>query len=168
MSNSILGLFDHVDVLIEAAGRVKKSGCEVTIISPIPLGHEIEHAFGGKKSLVRYFTGIGAVTGLFFGAFFALGTAALYILPRGGRPIFSATPTLLIAYETTILFGVLMTFTGFVFLSWWLSFRNKGFHPNIAVDNFGLLVSGIREDLFNEVERILKEHEAHEIHKVKE
>ncbi|MBI5345051.1 MAG: DUF3341 domain-containing protein [Deltaproteobacteria bacterium] len=169
MSNSILGLFEHVDVLLKAAGRVKRSGCDVTIISPIPLGHEIEHAFGQKKkNLVRYFTGFGAAAGFFSGAAFALATAALYVLPRGGRPVFSAVPTLLVAFETTILFGVLMTLIGFVFLSWRVSFRNKGFHPNIAVDKFGLLVSGIREDLWSEVERILREHGAHEIQNIKD
>ncbi|MBI5809818.1 MAG: DUF3341 domain-containing protein [Deltaproteobacteria bacterium] len=168
MSNSVLGLFEHVDVLLKAADRVKKSGCDVTIISPIPLGHEIEHAFGQKKNLVKYFTGFGAATGFFSGAAFALVTAALYVLPRGGRPIFSAVPTLLIAFETTILFGVLMTLAGFVFLSWWVSFRNKGFHPNIAVDKFGLLVSGIREELWSEVEGILREHGAHEIQNIKD
>lgn len=168
MSNSILGLFDHVDVLIEAAGRVKKSGYEATVISPIPLVHELEHAFGPKKNVVRYFTGLGAVTGLFFGICFAFVTAFLYILPRGGKPVFHVTPTLLIAYETTILFGVLMTLIGFIFLSWWFSFRKKGFHPEIAVDKFGLLVSGIREDRWSEVEGILREHGAHDIQKVKE
>jgi len=170
VSNYILGLFEHVDVLIEAAGNVKKSGCEITILSPIQLSHDLEQAFGHKKNLVKYFTGFGAIAGLLFGTAFALGTAFLYALPRGGKPIFPFTPTLLIAFETTILFGVLMTLTGFMFFLWWFLFRKKGFHQNIniAVDAFGLLVSEIREDKLNEVKSILKEHGAYDIQQIKE
>lgn len=168
MGNSLLGLFRHVDVLVECADRCKKAGYGVQVISPIPLGHELEHAFGPRTNQVRYFTGFGAFCGFFFGWIVAFGTAFLYILPRNGRPILPITPTLLISYETTILFGVLGTFFGFFVLSRLPSFSPKPFHPRIAVDAFGLLVDGVREDKLDEVEKILQEYGAEEVKRVEE
>lgn len=167
MSNSILGLFEHADILIKTAGSVRKLGYEVSIISPIPLDYDIKRIFGPKKNIVEYFTELGAVTGLFFGAAFALGTAFLYALPRGGRPIFPVTPTLLIAFETTILLSVLMTFIGFLIFLRRFAFKGMCFHPDITADKFCLLVSGVRGDKLNEIETILKGHGAYDIHQIK-
>lgn len=165
-TNSVLAVFDHVDTLIEAAHRCKASGWGFQIISPIPLGHEIEHEFGPRKNWLRWFTGFGAINGFIFGWVVAFGLSALYILPRGGKPILAATPTLLVAYETTILFGVLWTLFGFFVLCRMPVISKKPFHPRIAVDGFGLLVEGVREDNIPLVEKILKEHGAGEIERI--
>ena len=167
MNNSMLGLFEHADILIKTAGSVKKLGYEVTIISPIPLDYDIKRIFGPKKDIVEYFTGLGAVTGLFFGTVFALGTAFLYALPRGGRPIFPVTPTLLIAFETTILLSVLMTFIGFLIFLRWFAFKGMCFHPDVTAEKFCLLVNSISGDKLNEIETILKGHGAYDIHQIK-
>ncbi|MBI5562458.1 MAG: DUF3341 domain-containing protein [Deltaproteobacteria bacterium] len=160
---TVMGLFEYVDAMLEAADRVKKLGYEVTILSSVPLNHEIEHALGERKNHVKWFTGFGAVNGFFFGTVFAFGTAMLYVLPRSGRPILTITPTLLISYETTILFGVLWTLLGFFVLCRLPSFRKRPFHPNIAEDQFGLLVEEIGRNKSDEIEKIMKEHGACEV-----
>lgn len=166
--SAVLGQFTHVDNLLRAAGRMKQSGFGITVFSPIPLVHEMEEAFGEERDYLRYFTFFGAVIGFLFGTIMSLGTAALYVLPRGGRPIFAMTPTLLISYETTILLGVGMTLMGFFFLARIPCFRNKVDEPACAADSFGLLVKGVGADEIERVNSILRENGASEVKNVED
>lgn len=166
MNKAVMGLFTYVDVLLEAAKRLKDSGYTISIFSPIPLGHEIEPVLGERPNYIRYFTFIGGCFGFIFGLALTLGTAAMYILPRGGRPIFPATPTLLITYESTILIGVFFTLLGFAVIARLPDYRKKIYDPEVAVDSFGLLVDDIREDKFDEVEKILQEFGADEVKRI--
>lgn len=164
MHNSLFGKFKYVDSLLEAARNLKLAGYSFKTFSPIPLVHELEEEFGPThKRFLRYFTLYGGVTGFMTGTLITLVTAALYVLPRGGRPLFSITPTLIISYETTILFGVGMTLLGFVILAGLPSFNNRVDDPDIGSDTFGLLIEGIREDRFEDVRSILMEHGASEV-----
>ncbi|MBI5048467.1 MAG: DUF3341 domain-containing protein [Deltaproteobacteria bacterium] len=168
MGKAVLGLFTYVDDMLAAADKLKKSGFgDVTIFSPIPLGHEIEHVLGERKNYVRYFTFFGGVTGFFFGTLLALGTAALYILPRGGRAIFAVTPTLIISYETTILIGVFFTMLGFMLFSKLPSYKKKIYDPEVSIDSFGLLLY-VSEAEINDVTKTLKESGANEVKTVEE
>lgn len=167
MKGSVLGQFLFVDVLLEAAKKLKASGYEITIFSPIPLGHEIEHTIGGRKNHIRFFTFFGAIMGCCLGALLALGTAALYVLPRGGRSIFPVTPTVILSYEMTILCGVLMTFIGFLLFVKLPYFGNKRiYNTNMSVDSFGLLVETNQDAKLNEIEKILKDSGATEVKRV--
>jgi len=163
MHNALFGKFEYLDSLIEAARKLSVSGYSFKTFSPIPIVHELADEFGPRKRYLRYFTLYGGVSGFIGGIVIVLGTAALYVLPRGGRPIFSITPSLLIAYETTILSGVLMTLFGFMVLAGLPSFSKKIDEPEISSDTFGLLIEGIREDRFDEVRNILLEHGAYEV-----
>lgn len=159
-----LGLFPYVDTLLNAATRFKGSGYKITIFSPIPIGHEIEHEMGPRKNPIKYLTFFGGVAGFWFGVLLAFGTSALYVLPRGGRPLFFITPTLLISYEAAILFGVFMSLLGFLVFAKLPSFKKDYYDPEVAVDSFGLLVES--EDDFYEIEKILLDHGAFEVRKV--
>ncbi len=155
--------------MMEAADRLQKTGYGVTLFSPVPLGHEPEyHNIAQRHNYIRYFTLFGGVTGFIFGVVLTLGTAAMYVLPRGGKPIFAATPTLLLAYEMSILVGVIMTLLGFFVIAR-LPNLGKGrlYEPIVNVDGFGLLVEGIREDMYEEVEEILREFGAEEVKEIK-
>lgn len=169
---SVLGLFEYADRLLSASSRLRATGRNVTIISPVPLVHEIEHVEGEKKSPLRFFTLFGGISGFLFGTTLALGTSALYVLPRGGRPIFSITPTLLISYETTILLGVIMTLVGFFVIAGLPYFKGLPHYrgdiqcPEAAIDAFGLIIDDVPEDAFKEIEWILKECGAFNVEKV--
>jgi len=155
--------------MMEAADRLQKGGYVVTLFSPVPLGHEPEYKpLRQRHNYVRYFTLFGGICGFFSGILLTLGTAALYVLPRGGKPIFPATPTLLLSYETSILAGVIMTLIGFFIIAKLPYFGNKRLYdPVVNVDGFGLLVDGIREDMYGEVEEILREFGAYEVKELK-
>lgn len=164
---SALGLFDYVDDLANAAERMKGAGYHITVFSPVPLGHELEHVLGKKNNPIKYVTFLGGVSGIFFGMVLTLGTIAMYPLTRGGRPLWALPPPLLISYETTILLGVLFTLAGFVLFAG-LPTSKEHLHPDIQVDSFGLLVQGIRKGGFDEIEKTLTEFGAKEVKQVEE
>ncbi|MBE9503737.1 MAG: DUF3341 domain-containing protein [Proteobacteria bacterium] len=166
MDNSILGKFQYVDDLLAAAETCKQSGYAISIISPVPLVHEIEHTFGEGKNPIKYFTGVGAVTGLLFGILFTIITSLLYVLPRAGRPIIAIPPTLLISYETTILFGVLFTLLGFIVLALVPYFKESEYDVEIAIDAFGLRVHGVGEDKFSDIEKVMRENGSSDVKRI--
>lgn len=166
MSDAVLGLYKHVDLLADAAEDLVSAGHEVEVISPIPVDHEIDHILPKKKNPIRYFTLFGGLFGLIFGTLFVLLTTALYPLPRGGRPLFPFTPTFIVSYEFTILFGVLMTFCGFlIMISLKRSKRDLDL-PELSTDCFGLLVDNLGGHAVADVEKVLKECGATEVRRL--
>lgn len=166
MTNSLLALFPYVTPMLDAAQRLKNSGYDATVFSPIPLVHEMDDVIGPEKDYVRFFTFVGGVTGLLFGIVVVLGTAALYVLPRGGRPVFPVPPTLIISYETTILIGVCMTLLGFLVISKLPSFKDQVDDPRVSADEFGLLIDNVGINEVDKVEKILMEYGAKEVKRV--
>ena len=166
--SAVLGQFPHADDLLKAAERMKQSGFGITVFSPIPLVHEMEEVFGEERDYLRFFTLFGGLAGFMLGIILSLGTAVLYVLPRGGRPILTAPPTLLISYETTILLGVGMTLIGFFILARIPCFRHKVDEPACAADSFGLLVKEVGADEIERVNSILRESGASEVKNVED
>src|SRR5690606_4292140 len=66
----VLGIYSHMDTLIEAIHHFKKTGRkDLKVFSPAPF-HQIDHALDEKVSPVRRFTLIGGLTGCTFGYLF--------------------------------------------------------------------------------------------------
>ncbi len=144
MSNSVpgvLGVFSHMDTLIDAIHHFKKSGMEkkIKVYSPAPL-HQIEHALDEKVSPVRLFTLFGGLLGCTTGYLFTSWTSLDWILPTSGKPIVSPVAFTVIAFELTILFGSIFTLLG-------ISLNSKLFRPRPTLyddrfteDKFGIFV----------------------------
>ena len=81
--------------------------------------HEAEHILHEPQSNVRFFTAVGAVSGTIFGYWFTIFTTLDWPSPMitGGKPWVSIPAYTVIAYEMTILFGVLLTFLGFLYFT---------------------------------------------------
>jgi len=110
--------FDTKEEFLVKLEELVKSGVpkdNIETYTPYPV-HETEHLVDDKPSPVRFFTAIGAVTGLFTGFAFTLYTVFDWPSPMitGGKPLASIPAFMVIAYELTILFGVLATFVGFL------------------------------------------------------
>lgn len=163
MKVPVLGLYKYCDEMLNAAEKIQNAGHKFETITPVPIVHELEAKFGERKDVIRFVTFTGAVTGFFVGIIVALGTAAMYPLPRGGRSIFPFTPTMLVSYELTILFGVLSTVAAFLVLTKLPSFKKKYYDEAVNIESFGLLVEVDSEATASEVENIMKEFDVEEV-----
>lgn len=163
MANRLIALFKYEDDLLAAAGRLKESGFDdVTVMSPIHL-HGAEKVLGMGKSAVRRFSLIGALLGALGGFAMAAGTALVFILPTGGRPLVPLPPYLVITYEMTILFGVLATLLGFHIVSGLPAWEDEPYDMSTNVDRFSVVVGcGAGQDPAA-AESIMKEAGADEI-----
>jgi len=162
----VMGLFEYVNDLRNAASKLKARGHDdITIFSPIPINHEIDEVIGEGHNYLKYFTFFGGLGGFVLGTIVALGTAALYVLPRGGRAIFPVTPTLIVSYEAAILCGVFATVIGFLAMTRLPSYRKKIYDEKVNIDRFGLQVSADSGSV-ETIEGLLKDFGADEVKRV--
>lgn len=163
MAAELLGLFSHSDQALKAAGGLRDTGFqEISLMSPTPL-HGVEQVLGRKTSAIKRFTFFGMLTGLLAGFLLAAGTAILYLLPTGGRPIIPIPPYLVISYEVGILFGVLATLFGFLVSARLPAVRERHYTPETHIDRFGILVTCSSERDAERARRIILAAGAEEV-----
>lgn len=139
----LFALFKELDEVVAAvdalkAAQVKSRDIEVLSSIPYPPA-----ALGLPETRTQnqawLSTGMGAV-GTLFGFLLAGGTALLYQLPTGGKPILSWPTMLVIMYETTMLFAIWTAFFGALILfKGWRS-KREPYDPRIATGAIGLVV----------------------------
>ena len=163
MEKNMMALFHYEDDFIAAATKLKESGFDrMFCMSPIAI-HEVQKVAGLGKSPVRRFSLIGAILGGLSG--FALATicALVFILPTGGRAIIAVPPFLVIAYEMTILFGVLATLLGFHIVSGLPAWHDKPYRVETNIDRFSLVLGFGPDDDPSLAEEIMRAAGAEEI-----
>lgn len=143
ITETVVGVFAHVDTTVRALEDLKSKGYhDVEVYSPAPL-HEIEDVLERDRpvSPVRLFTLLGGLTGAASGFFLTIWSALKWGLVTGGKPIASIPPFVVIAFELTILFGGVATLIGLVTLSRLPRFRRSpAFDPRFTNDRFGVAV----------------------------
>ena len=141
MAKHVVALFDDPGSALDAAQRLKHAGLgSPELLSPIPI-EGADEVLGPKKSVIRRFTLFGGIAGLLTGFGLAAGTAVLYLHPTGGRPIITIPPFLIIAYELTILFGILATVIGFLISARFPALRERVYVPEAGVDKFAVTLA---------------------------
>ena len=160
---NVMGVFEYEDEFLAAARQLRDSGYDdLTLMTPIPV-HAAEEIQGLGKSNVRRFTLFGTILGAFSGFGLAVGTALVFILPTGGRPIITIPPYLIITYEMTILFGILFTLMGFHFVSGLPAWHDKVYRTESNVDRFTLVVTLNAGANPEEAESIIRDSGAEEV-----
>lgn len=86
------------------------------VITPVPVP-QTETILKMKYSPLRFFTLVGALTGLASGFGLTIFTVMDWPLITGGKPLISLPPFLIIAFALTILLGSLASFAGFLILA---------------------------------------------------
>jgi Protein of unknown function (DUF3341) len=163
MATSAIALFGDSRAALVAAGKLKSAGFAApAVISPIPL-EDVEEVLGEKRSVIKRFTFVGAILGGAAGFTLAAGTAVLYLHPTGGRPIIPFPPFLVIAYEMTILFGILATVIGFLISARLPAIRERSYAPEAAVDRFAVTVTCENGERLERAVEILHEGGAEEV-----
>ena len=164
MAESLIALYEYEEDFLDAAGKLKAMDVPLSVMTPIPM-HDVEKVLGIGKSKVRFFSLTGAILGGLTGMALAIGTALVFLLPTGGRPIIPIPPYLVIMYEMTILFGVLATLLGFHVVSGLPAWKEAPYTPEANIDRFVVSVPTDGADI-GKVESVMREAGAGEIKRV--
>ena len=136
----VLGVFSHMDTLIEGIQHFKKRGKnDLKVYSPAPL-HQIEEVLDEAVSPVRRFTLVGALTGCAFGYIFASLSSLDWVLPTSGKPIVAPIAFTVIAFELTVLFGSIFTLFGIILNAKLFRKRKYIYDDRFTSDKFGIFV----------------------------
>lgn len=142
-TESVLGVFAHVDSTVRALEELKAKGYhDFTVYMPVPV-HQIEDVLERDRpvSKVRLFTLIGGLTGTMSGFFLTIWSSLVWGLTLGGKPAASIPPYVVIAFELTILFGGIATLIGMIVLGRLPRFRpSPTYDPRFTNDRFGVAV----------------------------
>ena len=159
---AVVGSFAYEEDFLAAAKSLKASGFDnLSLLSPLPM-EEAQEVLELGKSPVRRFSLAGALIGAISGFAMAAGTALVFILPTGGRPVITFPPNLVITYEMTILLGVLFTLLGFHVVSGLPAWRDKPYLPSANIDRFVVVVEGAKGNE-SRAEEIMRQAGADEI-----
>jgi|TARA_Y100000310_G_C20693991_1_gene824198 molybdopterin-containing oxidoreductase family membrane subunit len=163
MSTNIMALFEYEDDVITAARELRQSGFEeLSLMSPIPI-HEADSALDLGKSTVRRFSLAGAIIGAISGFGIATFSALTFILPTAGRAIITVPPFLIIAYEMTILFGVLATLIGFFIVARLPAWNDAAYRVESNIDGFSLAVTVMADGDREAAEKIFRDAGAKDV-----
>ena len=160
---TLLGVFDRPDHVAAAARQLRGRGYDdLETYSPAPFA-EVDDAVIEKPSRVRLFTLIGGLTGVVTGYALTLWMANNWPIIVGGKPYSSVTPYTIIAFELTILFGVLMTVLGVFVFGKLPKFKlDSAYHARFSAEEFGLAVHCKDRDV-TEIDGLLRAHHATEV-----
>lgn len=119
--------FKEKHKFMEKLDGLLKSGFspnKMRIMLPHP-DHDVEHLMEKyvPKSKMKYVALVGALLGCSFGFGMTIFMSMDWALITGGKPIISLPAFVIIAFELTILFGALVSFTGFIILARLPDFR---------------------------------------------
>ncbi len=139
----VVGSFPHLDVLIETAKKAKDKGLTVEdVFSPVPI-KDVEQMLSPKASPVRFVTLSGALFGVTGGFALAIGTAMIWNIIVGGKPVTNHVPFVVVGFEALVLFGALATMLGILVFSRlpYTKFPGPAYRPSFSRDEFGLWLS---------------------------
>jgi hypothetical protein len=140
----MLGIFDNVDGMMQALEQARARRVEIIdVYTPVP-DHKVVEFVSPKKSPVRYVSFSGGLTGLASGMALAIGTALVWNLIVGGKPVTSIIPFLVVGFELTILFGGLATLAALLLFGGmpYRKFPAAGYRPEFSDDRFGVWLGG--------------------------
>lgn len=160
----VLALFKHLDTVCAAIERVRERGdfAGHEVLSPTSY-HEIEHACGFSPSPVRFFTLVGALTGMCTGFSLCLGLDYDWPIVVGGKTpgIYSLPAYVVIGFECTILFGAIATILGMLVMGRIPNPKRRVLDGRTTDDLFGIFVPGVGLD--SPQAQLLKECGAQEV-----
>ena len=157
---TILGLFEDIPHAAAALNRLHTDGKRETedlmVMSSVPFPEGVLEA---DRSNIRLpiITLVFAIIGIAAGILLAGGSASLYILRTGGKPVESGPPIGIIAYEAMMLFALSAAFVTALFEMRLPSWRAKVYDPRISEGLIGIAAHCGTEDEVREAEAFCRE-----------
>ena len=161
---SILGLYEDPEDGARAMDGLHSAGLDpndfdVLTGTPYPEGAFGEHV--PQHRLFR-FPLFGAMIGFTLAILYTAGTQLAWPIVTGGKPILAIPAMVIITYELTMLFAVIMTVVGIIFESRLPNFSPGAYDTRITEGLIGVVVAA-EEGREDEVEDILRNAGAMEI-----
>ena len=162
--HSVLGLYHEATSTADTIDRLRELGVPddaITVMSGVPYTPEMLGRRPIYERLVPYAL-LGALGGLLAALFLTVVTPYLYPIEVGGQPLIPGPPTIIIAFEFTMLGALLATFGGFLAEIAFPAVGRLGYDPRISEGHIGVLAV-VDDDLVEGVEAILRETGAHHL-----
>ena len=157
---TILGLFEDIPHAAAALNRLQAEGKRETedlmVLSSVPFPEGVLEADRSKIRL-PLITLIFALIGIGAGLALAGGSAALYVLRTGGKPIESGPPIGIISYEMMMLFALGSAFIAALFEMRLPSWRAKVYDPRISEGLIGIAAHCGTEEEVQQAEAFCRE-----------
>lgn len=145
----MIAIFQYLDTFCEAIEKVRGRDdfADHECFSPTSY-HEIEHASGFGASPVRYFTLVGALTGMVGGFALCLILDWDWPLIVGGKTagIYSLPAYVVIGFECTILLGAIGTIVGMLWMGRIPNPKRKVLDIRTSDDRFAIFVPNVGAD----------------------
>jgi hypothetical protein len=157
---TVLGLFEEIDGAAGALNRLRGEGGaaseDLMVLSSVPFPEGVLEA---DRSPIRLplITIIFALVGIVAGIALAGGSAELYLIRVGGKPISPAPPIAIIAYETMMLFALSAAFITALFEMRLPSWRAKVYDSRISEGLIGIAAHCVDEEEAARAERFCRE-----------
>ena len=153
-----LGTFEDVEAAIRAVDSLIKAGFSEEAITsltsvPYPDGVIVKTR---QRTWFRWVSLAGGIMGACAGFLLAAGTAYLYPVQTGDKPIITAYPTGIITYELTMLFAILGVIMGMFMEMKLPPWRERVYDPAIGEGAIGISVS-TTGDQVNRAEKIMQD-----------
>lgn len=154
----LLGVFDSVERAADAVERLLQSGCpeeSVTSVTsvPYPPGVLVRTQ---RRAWLHWLAVGGGLGGALAGFALAAGTAWLYPLRTGDKPIVAFFPAGIITYECMMLCALIGTMAGMLLEMGLPEFRRRASDPAIADGLIGIAVTVTDEMRRREAEEALR------------
>jgi molybdopterin-containing oxidoreductase family membrane subunit len=163
-ATSVLAVFGEAERLVRAARTLCEQGFRrIEVFTPVKI-EQIHRILGHRKSPVRFWTLIGALSGLIGGFALAIGASLVNSLIVGGKHPVALIPFCIIGFEMTVLFGSIFNIAGLIVHARMLRRRpHKAYDPRFSRDKFGLLIECQPEEL-DIVRKAMAAQEPEEVH----
>lgn len=143
----LFATFDDFEKAKDVISDLKVLDAKEDIISDIelysPIEHpEVEELLGDFHQPIQRFSFFGGITGTILGFIFAagVGQSMFTVQPQGGKSVITIPPDIVIAYEMTILLGVLSTVAAFLIYAGLPRRLKKYYDHTVGVDQIGIEV----------------------------
>jgi hypothetical protein len=153
-----LGIFKDVESAAQAVDNLIEAGFseeKITSLTSVPYPDGVL-VKANQRTWFRWFSLAGGITGAVTGFLLAAGTAWVYPVQTGDKPIIALYPTGIVTYEIAMLFAIIGAIAG-MFLDMRLPpWRVRLYDPAISEGYIGICVFVPSADLKNRAESVMK------------
>jgi len=156
---TVLGLFRALDPAAKALKTLQeeeRGWRNLLVLSAMPFPEGVLEA-DKSKSRLTVITVVCALLGIVLGIGLAAGTALLYVIHQGGKPVVSGPPTAIIAYECMMLVALTGVFFRALYEMRLKGWQAKVHDPRISEGMIGIAVRCSTESEAADAEKIFRD-----------